>query len=109
MAGVRLHLRGRPRPVDEAPHCAGSGAFLAAPAGCGQAHSLPVGRAGGMKLAGKRVLITGGSQGFGLAVARAFIEEGASVMLCARGAEELYHARERLAEVARQSAQVLAT
>ncbi len=26
-----------------------------------------------MKLAGKRALITGGSQGFGLAVARAFI------------------------------------
>ncbi|PYO56588.1 MAG: dehydrogenase [Candidatus Rokuibacteriota bacterium] len=62
-----------------------------------------------MRLAGKRALITGGSQGFGLAVARAFVEEGASVMLCARGAEELYHARERLAEVARQSAQVLAT
>jgi NAD(P)-dependent dehydrogenase (short-subunit alcohol dehydrogenase family) len=62
-----------------------------------------------MKLAGKRALITGGSQGFGLAVARAFIAEGASVMLCARGADLLYRAQEELAGMTGQNSRVLAT
>ena len=61
-----------------------------------------------MKLAGKRVLITGGSQGFGLAVARAFVEQGASVMLCARGAVPLRHARAELAAMTRQDSRVVA-
>jgi len=61
-----------------------------------------------MTLAHRRALITGASQGFGLAVARAFVGEGAEVMLCARGAEQLHRAQAELAERARGSAQVLA-
>jgi NAD(P)-dependent dehydrogenase (short-subunit alcohol dehydrogenase family) len=37
----------------------------------------------------KRALITGGSQGIGLAVARAFVGQGAHVLLCARHPEPL--------------------
>jgi len=51
-----------------------------------------------MKLAGRRALITGGSQGFGRAVAEAFIAEGASVVLCARGAAALERTRAELAQ-----------
>lgn len=35
-------------------------------------------------LAGRRVLITGASKGIGLAIARGFVTEGASVAICAR-------------------------
>ncbi len=37
-------------------------------------------------LAGKRAIVTGGSRGIGLAIARTLIAEGATVALCARGA-----------------------
>lgn len=53
-----------------------------------------------MKLQGRRALITGASQGFGLAVARAFIAEGAELVLCARGAGSLAQAKRQLTEVA---------
>jgi NAD(P)-dependent dehydrogenase (short-subunit alcohol dehydrogenase family) len=36
--------------------------------------------------AGKTVIVTGGSQGVGLGISRAFLEEGASVVSCARRA-----------------------
>ena len=49
-----------------------------------------------MRLEGRRALITGSSQGFGFAVARAFLEEGARVMLCARDAGQLDRARKDL-------------
>src|ERR1035438_2473129 len=42
-----------------------------------------------MKLQGRGVVITGGSQGFGKAVAEACVAEGADVLVCARGAAEL--------------------
>lgn len=46
-----------------------------------------------MRLTGKRILVTGGSQGLGLAAACGFAAEGASVMLCARSARDLETAR----------------
>jgi len=42
-----------------------------------------------MKLANKRAIITGSNQGFGLEVARAFVDEGAHVALCARDERKL--------------------
>ncbi|HZB47373.1 MAG TPA: SDR family oxidoreductase, partial [Pyrinomonadaceae bacterium] len=46
---------------------------------------------------GKTVLITGGSRGLGLVLAREFADEGANVALCARDNEELERARQDLA------------
>jgi 3-oxoacyl-[acyl-carrier protein] reductase len=40
-----------------------------------------------LSLAGKGAIITGGSRGIGFAIANAFARQGASVSLCARGAE----------------------
>jgi len=51
-------------------------------------------------LSGKRVLITGASQGLGLVMAKAFLNEGASVMICARGAADLEKARGELEAIA---------
>src|SRR5688572_33396671 len=42
-----------------------------------------------MKLAGRYALITGAGRGFGAEIARAFVAEGASVLLCARSIDEL--------------------
>jgi NAD(P)-dependent dehydrogenase (short-subunit alcohol dehydrogenase family) len=42
-----------------------------------------------VRLKGRGILITGGSQGFGRAVAAACVEAGADILLCARGAAEL--------------------
>jgi NAD(P)-dependent dehydrogenase (short-subunit alcohol dehydrogenase family) len=61
-----------------------------------------------VKLAGRRALITGATQGFGLAVARRFIEEGADVMLCARGVEQLDQARDELLGLAGRRSRVVA-
>ena len=36
------------------------------------------------EFSGKSVLITGGTSGIGFAVARAFLTEGASVVICGR-------------------------
>jgi NAD(P)-dependent dehydrogenase (short-subunit alcohol dehydrogenase family) len=46
-------------------------------------------------LAGKSIVVTGGSMGIGEVVARTCLEAGARVTICARGAEELARARER--------------
>jgi NAD(P)-dependent dehydrogenase (short-subunit alcohol dehydrogenase family) len=40
-------------------------------------------------LEGRNALITGGSQGLGLAIARAYVEAGANVMICARDVSAL--------------------
>ena len=52
-----------------------------------------------LDLTGRRVLITGGSKGIGLACARAFLDEGARVAIVSRSPENLAAARERLGPV----------
>jgi 3-oxoacyl-[acyl-carrier protein] reductase len=51
-------------------------------------------------LKGRRVLITGGSQGIGLAVAEGFLEEGCEVALVARDPERLAKVEETLSKTA---------
>jgi short-subunit dehydrogenase len=57
---------------------------------------MRVGRRRSVALLGRRVLITGGSSGIGLACARRLLARGARVFLVARGEEELAHARDEL-------------
>jgi NAD(P)-dependent dehydrogenase (short-subunit alcohol dehydrogenase family) len=47
-------------------------------------------------LRGRNAIITGGSQGLGLAIAHAYVAAGASILLCARDADALNIAREEL-------------
>ena len=49
-------------------------------------------------LLGRRVLVTGGSQGIGHAVAKAFLDEGCSVVIAARDEGRLQSAVERLSQ-----------
>lgn len=60
-----------------------------------------------MKLLGCNAIITGASQGFGLEVAKYFLQEGASVALCARDAGKLEQAEEMLLSYVTDSAQLL--
>ena len=50
-----------------------------------------------MEISGKTAIITGGSRGIGLAIARAFVDAGASVALAARGQVELEEAASAIA------------
>ena len=59
-------------------------------------------------LAGRCALVTGANQGLGLAIARAYVETGASVMMCARDATVLERARLEVAALASPGQQVLA-
>lgn len=59
--------------------------------------STTVGR--GLKLLGKKCLITGGSQGIGLAIANRFASEGASVILLSRNRDKLVAAAKNLSVV----------
>ena len=52
-----------------------------------------------MMLEGKRILITGASEGFGLAVAERCLAEGADVAICARVAGADRTGRRRAARV----------
>ena len=72
---------------------AGAGALLAARAVFGRTHDY--------NFDGKTVLITGGSRGLGLVMAREFAKEGANVAICARDPKELDRA---LADLRRRGA-----
>jgi NAD(P)-dependent dehydrogenase (short-subunit alcohol dehydrogenase family) len=61
-----------------------------------------------MKLADRFAVVTGASQGLGFAIARRFVQEGASVLLCARTAGDLHGAAEQLRIAAAPGVQVLA-
>jgi NAD(P)-dependent dehydrogenase (short-subunit alcohol dehydrogenase family) len=51
-----------------------------------------------LELGGRAFLITGGSDGLGLAHARRLVDEGANVAICGRNAQRLAHAQEILGE-----------
>jgi NAD(P)-dependent dehydrogenase (short-subunit alcohol dehydrogenase family) len=61
-----------------------------------------------MKLAGRCAIISGANQGFGLEVAKHFVAEGASVMLCARNAITLAAVQNELQAQASPGVKVLA-
>src|SRR4030095_11532591 len=65
---------------------------------------------GGMTktLVGRGALITGANQGLGLVIARAYVNAGASVVLCARDAAMLERARDEVAAVAAAGQRVVA-
>ena len=50
-------------------------------------------------LAGKRVLVTGGSRGIGRAIVAGFLNEGARVATCARGEGALLEMADKLRDV----------
>jgi 3-oxoacyl-[acyl-carrier protein] reductase len=54
-----------------------------------------------MKLAGKRAVVTGASQGLGQSIATLFAKEGADVLICARNAQDLTRAEEQIRAEAR--------
>jgi NAD(P)-dependent dehydrogenase (short-subunit alcohol dehydrogenase family) len=59
-------------------------------------------------LEGRSAIITGANRGFGLAVARAYVEAGASVFMCARDGALLERARAEVAALAGPDQRVLA-
>jgi len=60
-----------------------------------------------MNLRNKNVIITGASQGFGAAIAKAFVEQEANVILCARNLNKLQRVQQELRKIAHSSTKVL--
>jgi 3-oxoacyl-[acyl-carrier protein] reductase len=60
-------------------------------------------------LAGRAAIVTGGSHGLGLEIARAYLAAGAQVLVCARDVADLDRAREELVGVASDPGSVAAT
>jgi 3-oxoacyl-[acyl-carrier protein] reductase len=60
-----------------------------------------------MKLKGRFALITGASQGLGAEIARHYVTNGASVMLCARSAEKLAVQQQNLATLVAPDARIV--
>jgi NAD(P)-dependent dehydrogenase (short-subunit alcohol dehydrogenase family) len=60
-----------------------------------------------MKLAGRFALITGASQGLGAEIARHYVINGASVMLCARGADKLAATQQALSPLLASGARIV--
>jgi NAD(P)-dependent dehydrogenase (short-subunit alcohol dehydrogenase family) len=58
------------------------------------------------ELADRVAFVTGGNRGLGLEIARALVEAGASVVLCARDSVELDKAGQQLRDIARPGQQV---
>lgn len=61
-----------------------------------------------MKLENRNAIITGANQGFGLAVAKEFVKEGASVVICARNLPKLKEAAKALKVMARPGQKIIA-
>lgn len=55
-----------------------------------------------LDLQGRRAVVTGGSKGIGLAIARELASEGAAVAICARNADEVQSAADELATLSTQ-------
>lgn len=61
-----------------------------------------------MELSDKKAIITGASQGLGLAIAKAFVREGAEVLICARTERDLMAAQQDIVAEAQSEHQVVA-
>ena len=61
-----------------------------------------------MRLAGRFAIVTGASQGLGEEIAKQFVEEGASVFLCARSAPAVRIVAQKLSAIARKGQKVFA-
>lgn len=61
-----------------------------------------------MRLEGRCAIITGANQGLGLEIARSFLREGASILICARERARLENARNHLLGFAKEGQQVIA-
>ena len=59
-------------------------------------------------LSGKVAIVTGASQGLGYEISKQYIEAGASLMICARNADLLEDARQKLEALARAGQGIVA-
>jgi NAD(P)-dependent dehydrogenase (short-subunit alcohol dehydrogenase family) len=75
-----------------------AGALLGLAAGAGAVLAAAAASRRRWRLTGRVILITGGSRGLGLAIARRLVAEGARVAICARDRDTLERARQYLTE-----------